>query len=210
MRTPINVTPFPEILRMNDETAIWPPYEAFYIESLLIITRSAMSNVVSLQNYHDQIDNNIAVETNQMLDSIQNIIRDSAALSRYFWPTSPKPLHQNRAAKLRSCLEMTEKSPLKKRNVRNFIEHFDEKLDEYLTKMVACTIIPSYVGPRYSNQQVGLNYFRAYFPQEFLFCVLNIEYNIKPIIDILSGLHDRLTNLSVNGGRLHSKPKSEI
>jgi hypothetical protein len=66
----------------------------------------------------------------ELLHNLQNLVIQGAALSRYFWPA--RPGHDSRAAFLRQSLAVAEDSPLKNRDLRNEIEHFDEKLEAHL------------------------------------------------------------------------------
>ena len=93
---------------------------------------------------HAQID----FITEEILDSLQNLIAKAAALSRYFWPArdGKNQVHKRRADLLCRAFAVNDGSPLKDRELRNCMEHFDERLDHYLSKLIIGHIIPSYVG----------------------------------------------------------------
>jgi hypothetical protein len=88
-----------------------------------------------------------------LLDSVQNFVTYSVSLSRYFWPASREPIHQLRGERLREAFSMEATSFLKDRKLRNFIEHFDEKLDTYLSKGICGNIVPSHIGFRSMSQK---------------------------------------------------------
>jgi hypothetical protein len=71
---------------------IWPPFEVFYIHSMLFNTQSAarsievISTVMSYLTESKDADPLAAIDTEDVLNHLQNIVVQSAALSRYFWP----------------------------------------------------------------------------------------------------------------------------
>src|SRR5665213_2856766 len=118
--------------------AIFPPYEVFYIESLLFSTTSALASATWFSSeLHrlatDETDGvDPSFDPDDMLDNLQNIVIQAAAVSRYFWPV--RSGHEARAQQLRAALNVDDASPLRSRDLRNALEHFDEKLDKYLTQ----------------------------------------------------------------------------
>lgn len=190
---------------MNEQLDIWPPHEVFYIESMLAVTRMAMAGLSQLQYCLDELDEGKEIDDNRVLDLVQQLIGNAGALSRYFWPSSKEVVHVSRSEKLKAAFGIAEENPLKDRKVRNFIEHFDENLDDYLAKMLSGVIIPSYVGnKREANGGLRRDFFRAYYIRESTFCVLGLEYDIIPIVYELNELHKKLIKCNNDGGRLPS------
>ena len=131
---------------------IWPPYEAFYIQSMLFSTKSAIDAVrtanYSLDRCEEWYRDPEKRGPNQELifDSLQVLISSGAALSRYFWPARDKSPHKERAKRLRESLHVTEDSILRSRDLRNALEHFDERLDNFLSDGVAGRFLPAFLG----------------------------------------------------------------
>jgi hypothetical protein len=81
---------------------------------------------------------------------IHEALGHAASLSRFFWPSrlggSKKKvlasLKDARAGRLRESFELAEDSPLKNRKLRDFLEHFDERLDQYLLRNDAGYFFP--------------------------------------------------------------------
>jgi hypothetical protein len=146
---------------------IWAPYEAFYIEAMLSNTGSAMASLERVSDVIEEVERDRSgttldsIDTNGLIAELQNIVLQAAALSRYFWPA--RPGHEARAAHLRAALDVAESSPLRNRDLRNEIEHFDEKLDAYLAEGIAGYVVPAYVGPLPSNDGVPTHMFKAYY-----------------------------------------------
>lgn len=178
---------------------IWPPYEVFYIESMLTVTKTAMWDQSSLRQILEEIENGNNENKQMLLDLIHNIVNQAAAISRYFWPVTKTAIHQKRGEKLRQAFNVQENNILKDRKVRNFIEHFDEKLDVYIQKGIAGTIIPSYIGSRNPKSDTILHFFRAFYLDDWTFSVLGEEYQIQPIINELIRIHLLLEEYSNNG-----------
>jgi len=183
-----------------EDYKIWFPHEVFYIESMLTISHNAM---IEVSNFHEiirQIDSN-NFEGDRLLDSVQNFITYSASLARYFWPSGKDKIHQLRGERLREAFSIEDGSVLKDKKLRNFIEHFDEKLDSYLLKGMIGNIIPSYVGLKRQITEVD-HFFRAYFLDDASIRVLDLEYKVDPIIQEVVKIHNLLIDFRDNGGRL--------
>lgn len=173
----------------NSEFEIHPFNQSFYIESLLNKTRSILNDVESLNNilkreYYD------CENDNAILDILQNIILNVGGISRFFWP-SKQGYYKIRGKKLREVYLVNESSILKNRDMRNLSEHFDEKLDDFLKEFTIGKVMQKYVGPiTYVDDQ--RTFFRAYFYDKQIFKMLNVEYEIKPIITEIRRIHEIL------------------
>ena len=186
---------------------IWPPYEVFYIESLLTKTRTAIS-------YYEQLDKIITdrmlFDRNKfaLIDLAENILNQAAAISRYLFPSyedNPKRLiHKLRAEKLRDALHLRkgDDSPLEHRWVRNYAEHFDEKLDKFLMKPIAGSFLHAKVVHTSDELDEVTFVFRGYVVNEFRFICLEENVVLLPIIEEIYRIHNLLLEFNENGGRL--------
>ena len=172
---------------MNEEYKIWFPHEVFYIESLLSITRTILSEKNVVVTVLDEIQSGNYENGKILIDAVQNICIQAAQMSKFFWPISKDKIHKRRGQKLREVYKINESNCLKNKDVRNFIEHFDEKLDLYLNQFIAGTIIPIYVGPRIEMETKQI--FRGYFINEAVFKILHLEYKIIPIVEEIERIH---------------------
>jgi hypothetical protein len=192
---------------MHSQRGIHPPYEVFYIEAMLFNTSSALTSVESINATLEAIAEDQAGELFQrldhraLLDELQNVVVHAAALSPYFWPTSTNnDRYTARGEQLRAALGIAEDSPLKGRQLRNHIEHFDEKLDEYLKEGIAGHILPEYVGLMREPDGVPVHHFRAYYLDTGTFEMLGKRYDVQPIVEELSRIHEVL--IACGTGRL--------
>ena len=188
---------------ISKDYKIWFPYEVFYIESMLTITSMVMYEIDLLELSIEK-HNKEELEGEKIIDLSQNIITSAAAISRFFWPSSNNSIHKKRGQRLREAFDIIESNVLKKRDVRNFIEHFDEKLDVYLSTIANGMIFPLYVGPRPVDHDLA-QFFRAYFTNDHTFKLLDLECSMVPIIDELIRVHNLLLTFQNDGGRLPIK-----
>jgi len=142
-----------------------------------------------------------------LLDCLQNVVNQSGAISRYFFPSrdgpkggSGKNLHKDRGAYLREVFEVDESSPLVNRGLRNSIEHFDERLDLYLQGGMVGYIFPSLILPEPEDSEVPHHIFRAYYLNEGIFQILGERYEIQPIVNEVARIHDLLVKFDEHGG----------
>ncbi|MEZ5823262.1 MAG: hypothetical protein R3C97_00475 [Geminicoccaceae bacterium] len=97
-----------------------PPFEAFYIQSMLFNADSAarsieyVNAILSVIHENEPDDPVSAIPVNPLITNLQNIILQSAALSRFFWPVRKK--HEWRGVQLRSIFNLTEKVLLDQEN----------------------------------------------------------------------------------------------
>lgn len=188
----------------------WTPHQAFYIQSMLFSTTSAFQSCGIAEKIVQKISGgeiDQQAKKDILLDCLQNVVNQSGAISRYFFPSrdgpkggSDKKLHKDRGAYLREVFEVDESSPLVNRGLRNSIEHFDERLDLYLQGgMVGC-IFPSLILSEPEDSEVPHHIFRAYYLKEGIFQILGERYEIQPIVNEVARIHDLLIKFDENGG----------
>ena len=169
---------------------ILPHCEAFYIMSMLFNCDSALDSLEEIdgifEEMHTKEDLNVLDENiDSVLNNLQNLVGQGAALSRFFWPVRNGKLsqHERRGKRLRDALLVDDESPLKNRELRNAIEHFDEKLDTYLSGRVVGNILPKYIGVELDRHGVPNHFFRAYFIDKGVFEILGHRLHIRPLIN---------------------------
>jgi hypothetical protein len=185
---------------------IWPPHEVFYIESMLFNTSAALRSMMSIRAVFEVVSENTpddpisALPVQYILTELQNVIIHAAALSRYFWPVNTN--HAWRGVQLRNAFQINDSSPLRPRDLRNSIEHFDERLDDFLEVDVIGHVLPQYVGPFPQSGPVQQHFFRAYYIDSGVFELLGMRYEVEPIAAEVSRLHEALQRMNSLGGRL--------
>lgn len=197
--------PYKTINMSDQQPLIWPPFEAFYIQSMLFNSISAARSITRLEAIFAKVleqptaDNVAQLPTKVILNELQNIVLQSAALSRYFWPV--RKGYEGRGQCLRETFAIDQSSPLYNRDLRNALEHFDERLEKYLESGIVGYIFPEYVGKKPENKGVPGHFFRAYFVDTGEFRLLGEEFKMQALADELLFVHNHLVRLDQNGGR---------
>jgi hypothetical protein len=187
------------------EMTILPPCQAFYIDSMLFLTESALRSVGATNHALKPLDTGGDIDHTRVLNSVQNIVVQGAALSRYFWPVRQE--YVKRGEILRQAFEVTEESPLKPRDLRNAIEHFDEKLDDYLRNGIVGMIFPHYVGQFLEKGGIPSHFFRAYYTDKAVFEILGKEFAIEPMVKEIARIHKLLEVACNSGGGFPNRTK---
>lgn len=189
----------------NQHYQIHAPFEAFYIEAMLFNTVGAL-NAVDVAGDHierlskGEIDYYHKVD--EFLDTLQTVINHAGAIARYFFPSpKSKKLHHDRAKFLRDTFSVEDSSPLSNKGLRNAIEHFDEKLDDYLQGNITGHIFPSLILDKPEETEIPHHIFRAFYLEVGVFQVLGERFELQPIVNEIYDVHDKLMNYSNNGMR---------
>jgi hypothetical protein len=105
--------------------------ESIYLDELISQAKSAISAVARM---------NITLtgqgRTDEFFRDAQDLLQHAAAMSRILWPpagkSGPKTTRaKNRGDHLRARLEINESHILKSRTLRDHLEHYDERLDDW-------------------------------------------------------------------------------
>lgn len=183
---------------------IWAPHQAFYIQAMLFNSESATRSVQHFNSVIDVVLENSpedplsAIPVHDLLSHLQNVVMQAAALSRYFWPV--RNAHAERGTELRRALRVGDDSPLRSRDLRNAIEHFDERLDAFLAGGLVGHILPEYVGPLVESRDVPVHLFRAYYLDVGVFELLGRRYEMNPIAIEVGRVHELLRKMNSEGG----------
>jgi hypothetical protein len=190
----------------NGEWKIVPVHEVFYIECIRLASLAAIDSWESL-NEIVKSETLIKSDGLDLIDLTENIINQAAILSKYFYPPriqgSKNLIHRLRGEKLRSSYFIDDSNPLKDRTFRDFIEHFDEKLDEFLNGIVAGNIIP----PKrlfWKSEDISevTFLFKAFVVSEFKYISLSREIYLSPLMEEVYRIYNLSLDYLDNGGRL--------
>ena len=156
-----------------------PPYAiAFYQVAVDDALRSA---AWSFLTYGDVIESGGSEA--QAARLLHDALTHSAAVSRFFWPPRGAGRYATeRGEQLRSSYGIDESSALFDRNLRNELEHFDEKLDDWLQSNPVGPIIASPVFADHSivDDEFG-HTFKIVDTANQIFVILGRKYKFGPI-----------------------------
>jgi hypothetical protein len=193
-----------------EQDGIWPPFEALYIESMLWHTKSAFYSISAIRDWLDAIRNHglgrINTNESDLFNELQNILHQAGCVSRYFFPTgrAAKPLHTRRAEKLRESFNIKEDNPLSDRDLRNAIEHFDERLDQYLAENQIGNFFPTFIDYNIQQSDIPTHIFKGFYINPIIFSLLGKSYEMNPLIEEMLRVHNLLEQCLENGSRLPS------
>jgi hypothetical protein len=174
-----------------------PPFEAFYIRSILYSAEQCSSSYDSFSAaLKEHKPASIAFA------GIQEAITHAASVARFFWPVAKSSLYVTRAKRLRNACKVKDDSPLNDRHLRNSLEHFDERLDNFLLENDAGYFFPEpMLGDfRVAKEKVG-KIFKLVDPECAVVVILNEAFDYGPIIDEVDRIAAELRGM-VTTGRL--------
>ena len=191
---------------------IFATYEAFYIQSIMYTADRCLE---SFERY-DKLRRDGGAGVDQV-SAVHEALGHAASLSRYFWQSGAGPrkrpkmsaLQKARAQKLRDAFGLSDSSALRDRSLRDSLEHFDERLDEYLLRSGAGQYLPL---PRVGDSD-GLpdgikHIFKLVDPERQVFVILDRRFEFGPILAEVEQILLAARRLSENGDRLpHREPQ---
>lgn len=188
-------------LAVDQWGGIYAPYEAFYIQSIIYSSNAAVG---AFKRYSQAVVNDH--DAAELVSAIQEALTHAASLSRFFWPASKRGITRARGVKLRAAFDM-DASPLENRELRNALEHFDERLDEFLVSGPTGICFPGpLVQPHHlADDKAGI-IFRMVDPFEFIFVILGKKYEFYEVFIEVERILEVAKKYDINGGRLPLKP----
>jgi NurA-like 5'-3' nuclease len=116
---------------------------------------------------------------NRLWFSLELFLIATAKISIIFRPQNK---YKKRGEELSNILSVNETAAFHTRRPRNYLEHFDEHLDDWYTTSTHHNLIDSSIIN--SNSIIGpIDYLRIFLTDKFAFAFLKDEYEIKPIYE---------------------------
>ncbi|WP_139278464.1 hypothetical protein [Rhodococcoides fascians] len=113
---------------------------AIYMNEIARHAQVAQTSIDSL----DETLQSMPVDQNKLFMGVQSLLASSAMISKLVWPDTKNaearaedPVAQwtkDRGTKLRAALKLDKTSVLYSRKLRNTLEHYDERLDRFVSK----------------------------------------------------------------------------
>ena len=120
--------------------------------------------------------------------SIQAFLVATANISKFLWPI---PKREARGKQLREFLSVQDDSPLKRRRVRDSFEHFDERLDSWISSGKGDHLGRIY-GPADLLKFKPEDNARVYDPRTGRLALFGEEYDIREAVKEIERLHSIL------------------
>ncbi len=106
------------------------------MNSELIFLEEAATQLKAAQRAYPRILARFnADDTEEMWESVEQLLNASVRVANIFWPTSNKPSAKRRAARMREILGLESETRFNGlRELRNSFEHIDERIDDWSDK----------------------------------------------------------------------------
>lgn len=188
---------------MEEQGGIQPMFEVFYIDAIVSTTTSAF---ISLNRFYYGLKTD---DHNMATNGLDSFLVHSAAVSRYFFPShinpkgKPRPktkLRIARSKKLKDAFEISEGSPLANRELRDALEHYDERLDNFLLGDLAGNFFPQpQIGSYDDITDPVSTFFKFIDPHTHKYILFGEVYEYGNIALELQRIHNKAQVMSKNG-----------
>jgi hypothetical protein len=124
-----------------------------------------------------------------------DLLQHAGNVSKILWPASQKPLTKERGCWLRTVLTINDDHVLADRRLRNHVEHFDERIDEWAVSSKNHNFVDHIIGSRsmVAGESVDdADTFRLYDPQANTFIFRGESFDVQLIADGLKDISTRV------------------
>ena len=133
-------------------------------------------------------------EMDRIWYSIQSFLVAAGNLSKMFWPTIKTK--KARGLYLRSIFSLKNNSPIASRSFRNCFEHFDERLEEWISSSKQKNFIDSNVGPPGMIKGIDdKDYLRNFDNSNCALTYRGDSYSLKPVIEAIKDVNSVVVKL---------------
>ncbi len=154
---------------------------------------------------------------NEVFRSLHSLLSHASNVSRLFWPAPPRrgkgetaSAHASRIARhpqsrraafLRAAAGLGPQHALKSREIRDHLEHFDERLDRWAATSVGKSIVQDLIGgPNTISGIADEDMMRWYDPTTHSLRFQGAKYEIRAITDGLADVSDASTRVLASSG----------
>jgi len=179
---------------------ILPYHEIFYIRAIGFAADRALQ---TFHRFGKAIQND--KHSPLVVASLQEALNHCAAISRFFWPTAKDALAVARGKTLRQAFRAADDSPLRSRAIRNHVEHFDERLDRFLSNDPMGQLCDFVVGSSELVNEQATHVMLLVDPEAQIVVLFGEKYDFSGLTDCVGAVHAAAYAMDTNGGRLNPK-----
>lgn len=167
-----------KIAKLDPESVI-PPY-AFELYCVAI-DDAARSAVSAFMAYGEVLDG--SRNEAEVARYLQDALSHCSAISRFFWPPrNAGPVAAYRGVELRRIYDVGDQSPLHNRDLRNALEHFDERIDAWFMSGPVGPVVASPVIDNHSIVDDGFGHaFKVVDPDNNIIVILGNKFEFGSI-----------------------------
>lgn len=133
----------------------------------------------------------------EIFRALHSFLTHTSNISKIFWPVEQGKKQATRAARalhLKELLEMSDNDPIKNRDLRNHLEHYDERLDLWSETSLHKNMASDSIGDWGSIQGIrDEDVMRWYDPADKSFRFRGIRYDIHALFLAVVALHQKLS-----------------
>lgn len=132
---------------------------------------------------------NVATTTDHMWLSLHAFLTQCANVSKMLWPVGRDKSRSERGEHLRGLLNITDDSPLHERTLRDKMDHFDERLDEWVAQSKSRNLATWNVFEPGSVAGIDVHdYVGVLDPVNMKVTILGKDYEIMPLVEATARL----------------------
>jgi len=126
--------------------------------------------------------------------SIQNFLIAVADISKIFWP--PTNIYEKRGEELRKIFDIKDDSPFHSRDARNYFEHFDERIENWVMSSKSHVFADTNIGSLKGNiKMIGnlgpKDYMRHFDQTTWTIFFSGDEYKLDVVIKAVEDLYEK-------------------
>ena len=150
------------------------------------VSRQASFGILAFEDLMGAIS---ARDATRIWYSVQSLLVAAGNVSKLLWPGERSV---GRGKQLRDAIGVTETSSLKTRTFRNIFEHYDEKLEDWMTSSKRHNIVDSSViGPGAIQGVDPGDFLRNIDPNDWTLTFRGSRLEIRPLIEALREVRDK-------------------
>jgi hypothetical protein len=162
----------------NECDGIEPQYIAFYAQAILYASERAAASFSRFESGLQEVR-----YASEIVGFVHEALGHTAALSRFFFVgRKASELAQARARQLRREFKVEQASLLLNRDLRNALEHFDERLDHFLLEDIFGYVFPGAIlgDADMADDEAG-HIFRMVDPKRQIFVLFGEKYQFGAV-----------------------------
>ncbi|WP_426713424.1 hypothetical protein [Chromobacterium violaceum] len=128
--------------------------------------------------------------------SLHSFLTHTSNISKMIWPIDSKKhrdIRNARAAHLKTLLKIDDENPIKSRELRDHLEHYDERLDHWAQTSTHKNIAADNIGDWEAIQGLDSgDFMRWYDPADKSFRFRGVRYDINELFLAVQALHQKI------------------
>lgn len=147
---------------------------------------------VAITAYNEMIRSISGQNGDNVWSTLESFLTAAAKIAKIFWPFKSKPEYEKRGQELRTLFKVEETVAFRNRCPRNYLEHFDERLEDWVIQTKDHNVVDRGILPNASFFTGNVDYLRVFFSRNRVFTCGNDEYELDPIYDSIVKLSENV------------------